>query len=53
MSPNALSLLDNQSLKLKDTLKSIPIIGIDIDGVLVDTVDACLRKALSQFSTVM
>lgn len=39
--------------KLQDLLKDIQTIWVDIDGILVDTVEACIRKASSQYQTVM
>jgi uncharacterized HAD superfamily protein len=39
--------------KLKELLGSIETIWIDIDGVLVDTVEACIRKASVHYQTVM
>ena len=46
-----LTLLQNP--QLREILSKVGTIWIDIDGVLVDTADACIRKANSQFHTAM
>ena len=43
----------SQNLRLKELLSNHIVVGIDIDWVLVDTVEACIRKAYSWFQIVM